>query len=134
MRRICLLLSLFLPFHFATAQHSVKPRLDWPYSIQQLQNQRIESRKGNGQTLMGYRIFMGLSNNRAEALQMQQDINTALGGDFLSEIVYDEPNFKIYIGRYYSQTEVNRALYRIRPLYPASRAIRLPLPAPHSNP
>jgi hypothetical protein len=130
------LLTIAILFWASTlgAQQPLKPRIDQPYSISQLRNQRLESRKGNGQTINGYRIFMGLSNNRSEALSLQQEINMALGGNFFAEVVYDEPNFKLYIGRYYSQTEVNRALYSIRPYYPACRAIRLPLPVPNPAP
>lgn len=130
------LLTIAILFWASTlgAQQPLKPRINLPYSISQLHNQRLESRKGNGQTINGYRIFMGLSNNRSEALSLQQEINMALGGNFFADVVYDEPNFKLYIGRYYSQTEVNRALYSIRPYYPACRAIRLPLPVPNPAP
>jgi hypothetical protein len=116
------------------AQQPPKPRIDMPYAVSQLHSQRLETRKGNGQTLNGYRIFMGLSSNRTEAIGLQQEINTALSGSFTAEIIYDEPNFKLYIGRYYSQAEANRALYSIRPYYPACRAIRLPLPVPNPAP
>ena len=116
------------------AQQPLKPRIDMPYSVNQLRNQRLESRKGNGQTNNGYRLFMGLSNSRSEAIALQQEINLTLGGSFIAEVVYDEPNFKLYIGRYYSQAEANRALYSIRPYYPACRSIRLPLPLPNSAP
>jgi hypothetical protein len=116
------------------AQQPLKPRIDMPYAVSQLRNQRLESRKGNGQTINGYRLFMGLSNSRSEAIALQQEINLALAGSYVAEVVYDEPNFKLYIGRFYSQAEANRALYSIRPYYPACRSIRLPLPVPNSAP
>ena len=62
-----------------------------------------------------------MTSSRADALKLQGEAQEKFQESYAPQVVYDEPNFKIYIGAYNNSTEADEALAEIRRTYPNAK-------------
>ena len=97
--------------------------------IENLENTRIQRRKNADVLVQGFRIFIGMTSSRADAVKLQGEAQEKIQETYAPQVVYDEPNFKIYIGAYNNSTEADEALAEIRRTYPNAKKIKMPIKA-----
>ncbi len=96
-------------------------------SVVQAEAARKERRSSEEHLVHGYRIFIGMSSTRHEAVEIKTAADEQLEYKFPVQVVYDEPNFKVYIGNYTSATELEGDYSEIRKVYPNAKKIRMPV-------
>ena len=57
--------------------------------------------------------------NRADAYEAQTEFKTSFS-DWRSEIKYESPNFKIWVGNFRTRLEADRAIKRIKKKFPSA--------------
>jgi hypothetical protein len=62
-------------------------------------------------------------------VKLQGEAQEKIQETYAPQVVYDEPNFKIYIGAYNNNTEADEALAEIRRTYPNAKKIKMPIKA-----
>lgn len=93
-----------------------------------------ENRKNkirNSKKINGYRIFIGFSNKRAIAQELLTKAEEKFATTYGAQIIFDEPNFKVYIGAFTTQAEVDAALIEVRKEFPTARKLKMPIPNPN---
>lgn len=96
-------------------------------SVVQAEAARKERRSSEEHLVHGYRIFIGMSSTRNEAIEIKTAADEQLEYKFPVQVVYDEPNFKVYIGNYTSAAELEGDFSEIRKVYPNAKKIRMPV-------
>jgi len=94
-------------------------------AVIQAENHRMQKRNSDDHEIMGYRIFIGMFPTRSQALEFKIQADEKLLPDYESQVVYDEPNFKVYVGQYTSTTEVDAAYADIKKLFHNAKKIRM---------
>jgi len=74
------------------------------------------------------RIFVNIFSNRKDATKFQKQFNQRFADKASCQIIYDEPNFKIYAGTYVLKAEAEIMLGRVRQAYSTAKIIRMPIP------
>ncbi len=97
-------------------------------SVINAEKARFNRRSSEDIIVSGYRIFVGMRSNRADANLLKQEVDEKLDSLYTSQIIYDEPNFKVYIGAYPNNNEAEEAMAEIRQYYPNVKKIRMPIP------
>lgn len=97
-------------------------------SISIMRAKRKEYRESADYSFEGYRIFVNIFSNRKEATKFQKQFNQRFVDKASCQIIYDEPNFKIYAGTYILKAEAEIMLGRVRQAYPTAKIIRMPVP------
>ena len=67
-------------------------------AVESMEKARKERTKSSDKKISGYRIFVGFSSKRAEATEIQKKADEIFGSTYGALLIYDEPNFKVYIG------------------------------------
>lgn len=70
-----------------------------------------------------YKLQIFSSRSLDEAKQTQEDFH-ALGHTTKSKIIYQTPNYKVWIGNYRNRIQADRALEKIKSEYPNTLIIR----------
>ncbi|MBS3913073.1 MAG: SPOR domain-containing protein [Bacteroidetes bacterium] len=126
MKHFCLLaISLFM-MSAATAQVEI---IADP-SVEEMENARIAKRKSLGSNVHGYRIMVGFYSKRDEATSKLSEARSIFGDQYPSTMLYDEPNFKVYVGEFVSKADADAALVYIRKRYAGARIVNDLVPAP----
>ncbi len=94
-------------------------------AVVQAENQRMQKRNNDDHEVMGYRIFIGMFPTRSQALEFKVQADEKLLPDYESQVIYDEPNFKIYVGQYPSNTEADAAYADVKKLFHNAKKIRM---------
>lgn len=97
-------------------------------SISKMRAKRKEYRESTDYSFEGYRIFVNIFSNRKDATKFQKQFNQRFVDKASCQIIYDEPNFKIYAGTYILKAEAEIMLGRVRQAYPTAKIIRMPVP------
>ena len=95
--------------------------------VEKAENARVQSRKSGEQTVQGFRILIGIKTTRAEANKLQSEAQEQFADNYTAQVIYDEPNFKIYAGAYTNATDCDDALAEIRKFYPNAKKIKMPV-------
>lgn len=95
--------------------------------VEEVENNRLARRKNADVLVQGYRIFIGMTSARADAVKIQTEAQEKFGDTYSPQVVYDEPNFKIYIGSYNNSVEADEAIAEIRKHYPNAKKIKMPI-------
>lgn len=103
-------------------------------SITRMREKRQSYRESNEYKFEGYRIFVNIFSNRRDAIKFQKDFNQRFTGKAHCQIIYDEPNFKIYAGTYALKAEAESILARVRQAYPTAKIIKMPIPYDFDTP
>jgi len=93
-----------------------------------------ENRKNkirSSKKINGYRIFIGFSNKKAIAQELLTKAEEKFASSYGAQIIFDEPNFKVYIGAFTTQAEVDAALVEVRKEFPTARKLKMPIPNPN---
>lgn len=99
-------------------------------AIESMEKARKERTKSSDKKISGYRIFVGFSSKRAEATEIQKKADEIFGSTYGALLIYDEPNFKVYIGAFTTAAEADAALADIKKEFPTARKLRLQIPNP----
>lgn len=97
-------------------------------SVINAEKARFNRRSAEDHIVAGFRIFIGMRSNRADANLLKQEVDEKLDSLFTSQIIYDEPNFKVYVGAYSNNNEADAAMAEIRKYYSNAKKIRMPIP------
>ena len=122
-----LILGLFILPNVGFAQGKVTLVVE--DEVARLENARIQRRKNADVLVQGYRIFIGMTSLRNDASKIQSEAQEHFADNFIAHVVYDEPNFKIYVGSYNNSNEADEALIEIRKFYPNAKKIKMPIKA-----
>ena len=95
--------------------------------VEEVENTRLNRRKNADVLVQGYRIFIGMTSARADAVKLQTDAQEKLGESFTPQVVYDEPNFKIYVGSLNNTVDADEAMAEIKKHYPNAKKIKMPV-------
>lgn len=82
--------------------------------VQRAEENRIEKRKANNGKVKGYRIMVGFYSNRGEAENLRNEAAEYFEATYGVKMIYDEPNFKVYVGAFTSAEDADEALVVIR--------------------
>jgi len=93
------------------------------------ENRKIKIK--NSKKINGFRIFIGFSNKRAIAQELLTKAEEKFATTYGAQIIFDEPNFKVYIGAFTTQAEVDAALVEVRKEFPTARKLKMPIPNPN---
>jgi hypothetical protein len=114
MIRILFILSVFA----ALLPHSLisqgKVDIIAEEEVQEAEQKRLERREANNGKVKGYRIMVGFYGNRAEAEALRSEAAGYFESTYGVKMIYDEPNFKVYVGAFTSADEADEALVVIR--------------------
>ena len=99
-------------------------------AVESMEKARTERTKSSDKKISGYRIFVGFSSKRAEATEIQKKADEIFGSTYGALLIYDEPNFKVYIGAFTTAAEADAALADIKKEFPTARKLRLQIPNP----
>lgn len=99
-------------------------------AVESLEKARKERIKSSDKKIGGYRIFIGFSAKRAEATEIQKKADELFGSTYGALLIYDEPNFKVYVGAFTTAAEADAALPEIKKEFPTARKLRLQIPNP----
>ncbi len=94
-------------------------------AVVQAENHRMQKRSTDDHEVQGYRIFIGMFPSRSQALEFKVQADEKLLPDYESQVVYDEPNFKVYVGAYSSNTEADAAYADVKKLFHNAKKIRM---------
>ncbi len=119
---------LLLPSIHASAQVEI---IAEP-GIERLMKNRVNERILNGGKVPGYRVLVAYSNSRGAASIQTEDARRAFAGRYEVLQIYDEPNFKVYVGAFRYRWEAELALQEIQKKYRGARVVQdeIRLPAP----
>lgn len=104
------------------------------YEIEPSVEKADEKRKekiATAKKINGYRIFIGFSNKKSIAQELLTKADEKFGTTFGAQIIFDEPNFKVYIGTFTTQAEADAALVEIRKEFPTARKLKMLIPNPN---
>ena len=99
-------------------------------AVESMEKVRKERTKSSDKKIGGYRIFIGFSAKRAEATEIQKKADELFGSTYGALLIYDEPNFKVYVGAFTTAAEADAALPEIKKEFPTARKLRLQIPNP----
>ncbi len=99
-------------------------------AVESLEKARKERTKSSDKKISGYRIFVGFSSKRPEASEIQRKADEIFGSTYGALLIFDEPNFKVYIGAFTTAAEADAALADIKKEFPTARKLRLQIPNP----
>ena len=83
-------------------------------SVKEMEETRTARRKANSDKVRGYRILIGFFSSRAEAEALREQAMEPFGGKYGVTVIYDEPNFKVYVGQFTLSDDADAALVEIR--------------------
>lgn len=107
--------------HKASAQGKVDIIVD--PAIQEDEEDRINRRKANADKVRGYRIMIGFYASRSQAESLRAEAATPFGARYGVTVIYDEPNFKVYVGEFTNSDDADAALAEIRKKYPGASRV-----------
>lgn len=122
-------LALFLFLGYAT-QVTAQVVYDVEPSVETLEKNRTEKSKSSDKKIMGYRIFVGFSAKRVEATEILTKAEEKFSESHGALLIYDEPNFKVYVGTFTTATEADAALADVKREFPNARKLRMLIPNP----
>lgn len=103
-------------------------------AVERLMAARLAQRQASGGKIPGYRILLSYSGSRSTAERQAEEARLFYMGKYDIVVMYDEPNFKVYLGEYRQRWEANAALREVQKQYRGARVIpdriRLPLLVP----
>ena len=82
---------------------------------------------------MGYRIFVGFSAKRVDATEILTKAEEKFSETHWAVLIYDEPNFKVYVGTFATATEADAALVDVKREFPNARKLRMLITNPAYN-
>lgn len=131
-KRRWLLIGLLLVTGTTFGQGSVEVIAD--PAVEKLMATRLAQRQASGGKIPGYRILLAYSGSRATAERQAEEARLYYMGKFDIVVMYDEPNFKVYLGEYRQRWEADVVLREVQKQYRGARVIpdriRLPLLLP----
>jgi len=126
-------LSLLLGFSISAlpALHAQVEIIAEP-GVERLLKNRMNERVLNGGKVPGFRVLVAYSNSRGAATIQTEDARRAFGTKYEVLQIYDEPNFKVYVGAFRYRWEAELALQDIQKKYRGARVVQdeIRLPAP----
>jgi len=103
-------------------------------AVEKLMATRLAQRQASGGKIPGYRILLSYSGSRAAAERQAEEARLHYMGQYDIVVMYDEPNFKVYLGEYRQRWEADVVLREVQKQYRGARVIpdriRLPLLLP----
>lgn len=117
------LISLLILFSTGKLQAQGKVELIIDPEVQELEKERITRRKAASEKTRGYRIMIGFYPSRAQAEALRAEAARIYGGKYSVTIIYDEPNFKVYVGEFFQADAADDALADVRKRYPGATRI-----------
>ena len=131
-KRSWLLIGLLLLTGTTFGQGSVEVIAD--PAVEKLMATRLAQRQASGGKIPGYRILLAYSGSRATPDRQAEEARLYYMGKFDIVVMYDEPNFKVYLGEYRQRWEADVVLREVQKQYRGARVIpdriRLPLLLP----
>ncbi len=128
MKRFLILIGFLITGTAAMAQGQVDIITD--PSVDAMENARIARRKKDGGRVQGYRIMVAFYSSRESANEKLNEVKGWFGNNYGALLLYDEPNFKIYVGAFTSKMDAESALADVRKRYPGARIVKDLVPAP----
>lgn len=122
---IILIFAVFGSFQFSFGQGKVTIIAE--DKVEEVENTRLNRRKNADVLVQGFRIFIGMTSSRADAVKLQSEAQEKFGDSYTPQVVYDEPNFKIYVGSYNNSVDAEEAITEIRKHYPNAKKIKMPI-------
>ncbi len=98
-------------------------------SVKTALSNREKIRTSDDFVIMGYRVFVGMKPNRTEANEFLKEVNKNLIPELSAQLVFDEPNFKIYVGSFPTSAEADATLAKVKKHYPYARKLKMPIKA-----
>jgi hypothetical protein len=99
-------------------------------AVESIEKNRIEKSKTADKKIMGYRIFIGFSAKRADATEILTKAQEKFADSHGTQLIYDEPNFKVYVGTFATAAEADAALVDVKREFPTARKLRMLIPNP----
>lgn len=114
MMRILFILSVFTSLLPHSLLSQGKVDIIAEEEVQEAEQKRIERRQANNGKVKGYRIMIGFYGTRAEAEALRSEAAQYFESTYGVRMIYDEPNFKVYVGAFTSADEADEALVVVR--------------------
>lgn len=117
------LVLLFLGFGFTFSSHAQNATVQIeqdPVIAELLQLKTEMGKKGTIGDRYRIQIYSGDSNGANEIIKEYRELDMT----WLSTLVYETPNYKVWIGNFRNKLEADRALLLIKEIYPAAFRFR----------
>lgn len=114
----CLIFSFFLPTFSCLGQKLDNSELD---KVNELIRKK-HTLESNHELKSTYKLQI-FSGSLKEAEKVQRDFEN-LGLDIQSKIIYQTPNYKVWIGNYRNRIQADRAFEKVKSEYPNTLIIR----------
>lgn len=128
MKSFFLALFTFVSVGITLAQGQVEVIPD--PDIDAMEAARTAKRSKDGGKVQGYRIMVAFYSSRESANEKLSEVRGFFGGNYGAVLLYDEPNFKVYVGTFTSKMDAEAALIDIRKRYPGARIVKDLVPVP----
>ncbi len=131
LRKLQILGLLFIFFWGGSLEAQALTHIKEDASVTAMRRKRADYRESSEYRFEGYSIFVNIFSNRKEAIKFEKEFNHRFKGNAHCQIIYDEPNFKIYAGSYTLKAEAEYILAKVRQAYPSAKIIRMPMSIPN---
>jgi cell division protein FtsN len=109
---------LFILLAFPMTQQEVvaqgRVEIEVEPTVKEMEETRTARRKANSDKVRGYRILIGFFSSRAQAEALKEEAMESFGSKYGVTVMYDEPNFKVYVGQFTLSDDADAALVEIR--------------------
>ena len=102
-------------------------------SILNMEAARVYERKvviDKGLKIDQFRIMLGFDQSRSRALKIQNNGSIRYAGIFTCHLEYDEPNFKVFMGKFRRYEDAVAIVDDARKTFPMARVIKEKIKAP----
>ena len=113
MKNFYLLLILILPLSKTLGQGKVEVIAD--PAVEAMDEVRNSRNKSMG--IKVYRIMVAFYPTRTAATEKLSEVNGWFGSKYGATMLFDEPNFKIFVGEFYSKSDADAAMVEVRKKY-----------------
>lgn len=100
-------------------------------NVEAMNNNRRDRIKSTDKKITGYRVFVGFSSKRAEATEILKKAELQFNQTYGTILIYDEPNFKVYVGAFTTANEADAALSEIKKEFFTARKLKMQIPNPN---
>lgn len=89
--------------------------------VQTMEETRIANNKARGMKI--YRIMVAFYPTRSAANEKLTEVRMWFGAKYGATMIFDEPNFKVYVGEFSSKSDAETALLEVKKRYHSARVV-----------
>ncbi|MBC7425051.1 MAG: SPOR domain-containing protein [Bacteroidia bacterium] len=97
---------------------------DQPAGLEGLISSRTAQRKNPDAKMDGYHILIIFDENRSKAEAIRNKFIAEFSNKYDADVIWDEPNFKVYVGVFKTKLEAQELLNLVKDNYPTAILVK----------